>query len=477
MEHYSDRQVAEAVKTRIDVKYALSMELTDLGYDFSVLSAFRSRLIGGGLEEVLLTTLLKICSERGMLKEGGKQRTDSTHIEAAIRNINRLVCAAETLRATLNSLAIVAPIWVRAHVPSQWYERSEKRMEDFRIPKEASKRTAYAEQIGQDGLDLFTWVRQMDAPIWLREIPAVEILRQVWIQQFWVEEGKVNFRSKESIPPASQMICSPYDPQARACAKRDTVWTGYKGHITETCDDDAPHLIINGETTEATKHDMNMTSVIHKHLERKQLLPGEHFMDTGSIDGEHLVTAQEQYGVELIGPVAQNASWQVKQAQGYDNSQCTIDWKNRTATCPQGKTSKKWTIRQEEKFPGAVRAQFAKKDCLACPARAQCTRTANSPRQITLRSQSQHQAIQQARQRQTTAQFKDRSAKRSGVEGTISQAVRAFDLRVSRYIGTEKTHLQHLLAATAIHVVRLFHWHLDPTPFNLHCSRFAALAP
>jgi transposase len=103
MENYTDRQAAEAMRERIDLKYALSLELTDPGFDFSVLSQFRSRLIEGGLEETLLTTLLEVCRKRGWLKERGKQRTDSTHIEATIRTMNRIECVGETLRAALNS--------------------------------------------------------------------------------------------------------------------------------------------------------------------------------------------------------------------------------------------------------------------------------------------------------------------------------------------------------------------------------------
>src|SRR2546430_2132721 len=290
MENYTDRQVAEAVKTRIDLKYALSLELTDPGFDFSVLSEFRSRLIKGGLEEDLLTTLLSICRERGLLKERGKQRTDSTHIEAAIRTLNRIECVGETLRAALNSLAVVVPDWLRAHVPQEWYDRYEKRMEEFRLPKEASKRAALVEQIGRDGFDLLTWVRETDAPSWLREIPAVEILRQVWIQQFLVEEGQIRWRSNEHIPPASRLISSPYDTQPHMSIKRDTVWTGYKAHLTETCDDTLPHLITHVETTPAPTQDIEMTNVIHEELEHKQLLPSEHLMDTGYVDGKHIVT-------------------------------------------------------------------------------------------------------------------------------------------------------------------------------------------
>jgi transposase len=108
IEGLSDRQAAEAVRSRIDWKYALSLELTDPGFDFSVLCEFRTRLMKGGAEQQLLDLLLKQFKERGWLKERGKQRTDSTHVEAAIRTLNRLEGNGETLRAALNRLCIAA---------------------------------------------------------------------------------------------------------------------------------------------------------------------------------------------------------------------------------------------------------------------------------------------------------------------------------------------------------------------------------
>jgi len=476
MENYTDRQAAEALKARIDLKYALSLELTDPGFDFSVLSEFRSRLIEGGLEEVILTTLLNICREKGWLKERGKQRTDSTHIEAAIRLTNRIVLVGETLRAALNSLAVIVPDWLRSHVPQEWYDRYEKRMEDFHFPKEATKFMPMIEQIGRDGSDLLKWVREADAPTWLREIPALETLRLVWIQQFYVEEGEVHHRSNDNTPKANQLIASPYDKEARLSVKRDTEWTGYKVHLTETCDDDLPHLMVNVETTSATTQDMELTGVIHQALESKQLLPQEHFMDTGYVDGEHLDTSEKRYGVELIGPVAPNTTWQAKDPQAYDNSKFLIDWENEIVTCPEGKTSKKWTVKQKKNGHEEICARFGEIDCRTCPARTLCTHSAVHPRQIALRPKEQHEAIQAARQRQTTTEFQERYAKRSGIEGTISQGVRAFDLRVSRYIGIKKTHLQHVITATAMNVVRLFQWQMEDTPFQSRISRFAALA-
>ncbi|GHO50725.1 hypothetical protein KSX_88880 [Ktedonospora formicarum] len=188
------------------------------------------------------------------------------------------------------------------------------------------------------------------------------------------------------------------------------------------------------------------------------------------------MTCQRTYGVEVIGPVAVNGSWQSTSPEGLENTQFLIDWKKKIMTCPQGKTSKKWTVKQDKTVSDVIRAQFGKKDCLACPAVSQCTRAAVNPRQIVFRQQEHHEAIQAARRRQTTKAFKERYSKRSGIEGTISQGIRAFGLRVSRYLGQEKTHLQHVLIATAMNVVRLFQWQMGETPSQHRISRFAALA-
>ncbi len=107
-ENLTDAQAADAVRARLDWKYALGLELSDPGFDASVLSEFRSRLIAGGAEQVLLDTMLTLFRDQGLLKPRGKQRTDSTHVVAAIHALNRLECVGETLRHALNSLAVVA---------------------------------------------------------------------------------------------------------------------------------------------------------------------------------------------------------------------------------------------------------------------------------------------------------------------------------------------------------------------------------
>ena len=140
----ADRQVAEQLSARIDWKYLLGLELTDPGFNFSVLSEFRDRLLTGNTEALLLEKLLERCRAVGWLKARGSQRTDSTHVLAAIRVLSRLELVAETLRAALNAVATVAPAWLQALTPLEWYERYGKRIEDVRLPKEkAETRSVY----------------------------------------------------------------------------------------------------------------------------------------------------------------------------------------------------------------------------------------------------------------------------------------------------------------------------------------------
>jgi transposase len=122
-EGLTDRQAANAVRERIDWKYALGLELTNAGFDFSVLSEFRARLVESGQETLLLDRLLEVCKERGWLKAGGKQRTDSTHVLARVRSLSNLECVGETLRAALDDVAALEPDWLVQHITADWLER------------------------------------------------------------------------------------------------------------------------------------------------------------------------------------------------------------------------------------------------------------------------------------------------------------------------------------------------------------------
>lgn len=197
-ENLTDRQAAEAVRSRIDWKYLLGLELTDSGFDFSVLSEFRDRLLKGKSEAILLEKLLANCREMELVKARGKQRTDATHVLAAIREMNRLEQVAETVRAALNELATEAPLWLQRVAPVEWYKRYGRRIEDDRLPQSKAGREAYGQTVGEDGFHLLDLVAQPDAPVGLDKLPMIAALRLVWERHYERKEGKGRFNIERS---------------------------------------------------------------------------------------------------------------------------------------------------------------------------------------------------------------------------------------------------------------------------------------
>jgi len=334
------------------------------------------------------------------------------------------------------------------------------------------------ETIGTDGYHLLEAVYDDGAPQWLREIPAVDILRRVWIQQYYVQDGQVKWRAKEDLPRNKQLIMSPYDVEARSRTKRSHNWTGYAVHLTETCDAEQPNLITHVETTPAATGDVEMTDTIHQALKEKDLLPSEHFVDTAYVDAEHLDTSRSEYELDLYGPAPLDSTWQARSETGYAIPCFAIDWETQTVVCPQGKTSRSWYEREEKGKP-VIQVHFCTHDCATCVTRSRCTRAKSGPRVLTLKPKAQHEALLAARHRQQTSEFKEHYKTRAGGEGTISQGTRTFGLRRSRYIGLAKTHLQHVATAAAINLTRAVSWLMQPEPSKAQTrtSHFAALAP
>ncbi len=477
VEGLSDRQAADAVRKRIDWKYALRLPLEDLGFDFSILCEFRGRLLAGGGEQVLFEALLEHAKMRGWLKARGRQRSDSTHVLAAIETLSRLECVAETLRHALNVLAAVVPEWLQEHVPPEWYERYATRWQDYRLPSGRQERQELAEGIGRDGRHLLHLIEAPVSMIWLRELPAVQTLQRVWLQQFYADESAARWREANDLPPSALLICTPYDPEARYSQKRSTTWTGYKVHLTESCDEDLPHLITDVQTTPAPRSDFEMLPPIQAALSSREVLPEKQLVDAGYVTAEYLVASQQKYGIDLYGPIAPDPSWQAQTATGFSLADFTIDWQAQKVVCPQGHQNTQWFPRKDRHDRDVFQITFAAKDCSPCPVRTLCTHAAKQPRFLMVRPEPTYTKLIAARARQQTPAFKEEYAKRAGIEGTLSQAVRAFELRRCRYVGEAKTRLQHLMTGVALNVVRLFAWSEQRPREQTRRSRFAALAP
>lgn len=473
-ENLADRQAAEAVRTRIDWKYALGLDLADPGFDHSVLSEFRARVAAGGLDQVVLDTLLERLAAGGLVGAGGKMRTDSTHVISAVRDLNRLELAGESVRACLEQLAVAAPQVVAQLLDDSWGKRYAARIDTWRMPASETKKAELALAYGRDGHTLLKAVYAAAGSdpdlAFLARLHQAEVLRVVLLQNYLTvedEQGREVIRRREAdaegLPPGRSRITSPYDTDARWGVKRDTFWNGYKVHVTETCDTSGgeaappPHLIVNVETTDATVPDNQMTAPVHARLAGRDLLPAEHYLDSGYPSAELLVSSLATFGIALVTPMLADTSPQARAGAGFDRTAFAIDFGAQHATCPQGHASSHWNP-VTQRGTGTIVITFSKGTCGPCPVRAQCTTSASGRRQLTVHPRDVHEAQLAARAAQDTKDFQARYALRAGVEGTIRQGVAVTGMRHARYRGLARTRLEHASAAVALNLIRLHAW-------------------
>jgi transposase len=477
-ENLPDRRAAEAVRARMDWKYLIGAELTDPGFDHSVLSDFRARLTGHGMEEKILEAVLQVAVSRGLLRPRGRQRTDSTKILADVRLLNRMEFVGETVRTALEALAVAHPSWLQEVLAGQeerWLDRYAERIDSWHGQLPGTDREQWLRQAGQDGLFLLEKVEDAHAPGWLRLIPAVAALRRCWDEQYLCDEHGVHPREGAQLPPGAQRAATPHDLDARYGAKRGQGWVGYALHVTETCDPDAPRLITDVATaTAADGDDSAALPGIHQRLDDRGLLPAEHLLDSGYITAQALVEAADTRGVVLAGPARPITAGA---AEGrFTHQDFLIDDQARTAVCPGGRRSISWVQTHSARGVPIVQVRFAAAGCRVCPLRQRCT-TADNPqwgRALTLRHPRQRAALQQRRRDQETPAWRHRYRPRAGIEATMHQLVSRTGLRRSRYRGLQRTHLGHCLAAAAVNLIRIHAWEhgIPPEPTRTsHLSR------
>lgn len=484
VENLTDRAAAEAARTRIDWQYLLGLPWDDPGFDHSVLAEFRARVAGAGLEQVVLDALLARLVAEGLIKAGGKQRTDSTHVNAAVAALNRLELVGQSVRAALEAVAAAHPAWLGQRVcVSDFTRRYGSPMTSWRPPASQTKREELAIAYARDGYALLEAVYDDAAPAWLGDLPAIDTLRRVLLQNYTrtiTSNGRqvIKRRDKEpegeGLPPGHIRIASPYDTDARWGVKREEFWLGYKLHITETCDDPPactcrerdeaahqrgcprlthPNLITHVASTDATVTDNQMTGAIDEQLAGKDLAPARHYLDSGYLSAALVVSQATKHGIALIGPLLADTSAQARAGNGYARAEFTIDYDTQSVTCPQGNTSVSWTpCAQHGK--DAIVATFSTSDCGPCPARSLCTTSSKKRRQLTVLPRDQAQAQTAARAAETSIGFQADYARRAGVEGTMHQAA-SHGARRARYRGLPKTRLDHTYMACALNLLRL----------------------
>jgi len=338
----SDRDAAEAVRCRIDFKYALGLDLDDPGFHRSVLGDFRDRLLEEGRADRLLDLALARLKEAGLVRERTAQRTDSTHVLAAVRDLTRLELVTEAVRAALEEVARTAGHALEGLVDDDWGRRYGR---PVRLGKNPTRPKTRMNQAGADARRLIEHLAARHPD--LLSGPQVEALRQVLLQNYhWDCAGRLRWRDDEGdagLPPSAARIVSPYDLAARYSRRGQvTRWTGYLAHVTETCAEDGPNVITDVATMPAASDDRQALAGIHSRLERRGLLPGEHLVDGGYTSLVHMERAGREHRVTLTGPLPGNRTRQHRVQEGYARDDFRADYDRREVTCPQGQVSKGW---------------------------------------------------------------------------------------------------------------------------------------
>ncbi|AUY47878.1 transposase [Streptomyces sp. CB01881] len=374
-----------------------------------------------------------------------------------MRRLNRIECLGEALRAALEEIARTSPGLIVPLLGPGWDERYGRKVETSRLlRRKNASATRLAEQIGADGQSLIAAIDADATAGWMHNLPQVKTMRELWGQHFEATgTGRLRYRDTRELPPSAQRIRSPHDIDARYSTKgtpgADSVeWTGSKGHLTESCDEDLPHLVTDVHTTCATEPDVSATTPIQDKLIDRDLKPGEHLTDSGYPSGANIGASLER-GITLIAPVT------VQTGRGAHHGTFTpkdfhVDWQTGVTRCPAGATS----ISMRPKKNGLIRVAFSRADCRPCPIRGQCTSSApHLGRSLEIHPEPIHTARMRMQTEQDSPEWRETHRARAGIEGPVSQAVRGPGLRRSRYRGLDKTHLQNILIGIAINIRRL----------------------
>ncbi|MER5915757.1 IS1182 family transposase [Streptomyces sp. NPDC001982] len=452
----SDRQAAEAVRCRLDFKYALAMDLDDPGFHHSVLADFRERLAEGDRADRLLDLALGRLKEAGLVSERTVQRTDSTHVLGTVRELTRLELVTEAVRGALEEVARTAPHLLEDLVDEEWGKRYGR---PVRLGKNPTRPKTRINQAGQDGRRLLEHLQSLRPG--RTHGPRTEALRQILVQNYSTDAaGRLRWRTPEDggLPPSANAVVSPYDTQARYARRGQvTRWKGFLAHVTETCATGGVNVITDVATAPATAADSRALPGIHDRLHRRGLLPGRHLIDGGYTSLVHLERAKREHGITMTAPLPGNATRQHRTQEGFARDDFRIDFDRREVTCPNGEVSRNWHGPYPTSSPTAaplIVVRFTKGQCDPCPLRQRCTTSSGGARNVGFPPRELLELQVHNRAEQQTPAWKEHYAVRSGIEGTINELAHGHGMRRCRYRGQAKAHVQLVLTAVAINVER-----------------------
>lgn len=449
VERMPDRQAAEAVCYDTRWRLALHLAETGGGFDPSLLSRFRQRLLAWGAERVGFDAILDLLVAQGWVPRRSRQRLDSTHVCGLLSAMSRLGCVRESLRVALEELErhgsvpeFCSPLW----------ERYVEGRLDPRISMEVLK--VKTREAGEDARRLLAWSRQEDSTVGERS--GMQLLARVFAENYEIDPTGACCLTRAQ--PAGAMH-NPHEPEAQWSSKsttRDKSWVGYKAQVAETVqekpclpDEPTPNVITAVVTQKATESDQSgMVQVFNEQVEQGLEPPGILYVDGAYVHAEALHEAQAQ-GRELRGP----ARLSPKVGSSLPVDQFEVRVEDRKAICPAGQTSSQCSRIQEDKAGKTIyRMEWNRALCQACPLRDRCLGKRQTHR--TIEVGKWHTLLQARRREMQTDAFKRDMYHRNGIEGTQSELVRAYGLRRARYRGLAKVRLQNYFIGAACNIRR-----------------------
>ena len=358
--------------------------------------------------------MLKAFNAKGLLKTRGRQRTDSTHILSNVRLMTRLEHVTETMRAALNALASYNPESIQGITPIVWFERYSRRAEEYHLPRGKQVREDFIASVGDDGYTLIELVSSKEAPLGIKDLPAVDALCRMWALEYICENGRSRWREGTELGAPRERFSSPYDTEAHHGIKGSRGWDGYKVHFTETCDQDMPNVITHVETTSAVLTDVERTQAIQEALNAKQIGPGEHVVDSGYVSAKLFVSSQKR-GMKLVGPARPMQGWQAHTEGAYDITKFKVNFKKQMVTCPQEKKSASWKVKPK---PNQIHVRFKRSDCMKCRFRALCLKSVNGARSLTFQPEQEFKMLYAQRALVASPDWKTVFNARAGIEGS-----------------------------------------------------------
>lgn len=437
LEGLSDRAAVRNLKFRLDWKIAFGLAVDFEGVHSSTLTYFRDRLLANEKASLVFDRILEHLKRCGLIRAGGKQRIDSTHVVGAVRELSRIELLRETLRLFCQDAEAFKSTMDESILGI--YQSCMDRISIYGMSSEEKK--AAIERAGISMRALICWVESNSELVILVGKESFKTLKTVFSQNF-TETSMEQPPELIRIATGAGHVCNPHDPEAEFANKGKKGWLGYKVQVAETVCTEGHNFITHIDLESATNFDGDCVQGVVAGLEEKGVPPSELYGDTHYNTSAN-IESLAGHGIELKGPVIPATKSKTEKDIGF-----TVLLDEQKVICPQGVESKHFHVDPRKKLS----ASFPQQTCAICPRRETCK---PNPRGKIYEQKVENKTLNERREKLNDPAYKKDLFHRNGIEGTLSGLVRGQRMRRSRYRGMAKSRLQMKMTGAAANILRL----------------------